>query len=134
MLLLPEWLPSRCTNSFLFGSKLLDGGQAEYVRVPFADGTVMKAPAEIEQTRPRCSWPTSSPRDSFGARNAFRLLEPMPASEATVVVVGCGPVGLCAIIAALERKPKRSVRRRQRRKPAGAGQGPRRRTSELPEG
>lgn len=25
-----------------------DGGQAEYVRVPYADGTVMKAPAEIQ--------------------------------------------------------------------------------------
>ena len=46
------------------------------------------------------------PTGFFGAKNAFRMLEPVPASEATVVVIGCGPVGLCAIVAALEHKPK----------------------------
>lgn len=30
----------------------------------------------------------------------------LPASEAVVVVVGCGPVGLCAIVSAMEYAPK----------------------------
>ena len=42
----------------------------------------------------------------FGARNAFNALGSQKPSEATAVVIGCGPVGLCAIISALEYKPK----------------------------
>lgn len=96
---------SRCVHSTLFGCEKLDGGQAEYVRVPFADGTVVKAPSEIKDNA-LILMADIFPTGFFGAKNAFKLIEPMPASEATVVVVGCGPVGLCAIIAALEYKPK----------------------------
>lgn len=46
------------------------------------------------------------PTGYFGAKNAFTRLSPTERANATVVVVGCGPVGLCAIIAALEYKPK----------------------------
>lgn len=96
---------SRCPKGSLFGSTALDGGQAEYVRIPFADGTVVKAPPEIDDRALVLMadiWPTGF----FGAKNAFHLLQPQPASEATVVVIGCGPVGLCAIISALEHRPK----------------------------
>jgi len=65
----------------------------------------MKAPPEIEDQALVLMadiWPTGF----FGAKNAFGLLQPQPASEATIVVVGCGPVGLCAIISALEHRPK----------------------------
>ncbi|KAH8880748.1 dehydrogenase-like protein [Thozetella sp. PMI_491] len=96
---------ARCENCLLFGCGKLDGGQAEYVRIPFADGTVMKAPAEI-QDKSLVLMADIFPTGYFGAKNAFGLLQPLPASEATVVVVGCGPVGLCAVIAALEHKPK----------------------------
>ncbi|KAK0646468.1 alcohol dehydrogenase GroES-like domain-containing protein [Cercophora newfieldiana] len=96
---------ARCEHSLLFGSLGLDGGQAEYVRVPFADGTLMKAPAEIDQ-RVLVLTADIFPTGYFGARNAFNALLPQPANEAVVVVVGCGPVGLCAIISALEYKPK----------------------------
>lgn len=96
---------SRCPKGLLFGSAALDGGQAEYVRVPLADGTVTKAPPEIDDRALILMadiWPTGY----FGAKNAFHLLQPQPAAEATVVVIGCGPVGLCAIISALEHRPK----------------------------
>ena len=33
---------SRCVNSLLFGSPALDGGQAQYVRVPYAGGTLFR--------------------------------------------------------------------------------------------
>ena len=96
---------SRCANSYLFGSPLLDGGQAEYARIPFADGTAVKAPPEIDD-KALVLMADIFPTGFFGAKNAFRMLKPVPASEATVVVIGCGPVGLCAIVAALEHKPK----------------------------
>ncbi|KAL2156230.1 hypothetical protein VTH82DRAFT_975 [Thermothelomyces myriococcoides] len=110
---------SRCTNSLLFGSEALDGGQAEYVRVPHADGTVVKAPAELAhedkdedgdaRARALILMADIFPTGFFGAKNAFGLLaeQGQPAGEAVVAVVGCGPVGLCAVVAALERRPRR---------------------------
>lgn len=38
---------SRCEKVLLFGSVPLDGAQAEYVRVPLADSTAVKAPEGI---------------------------------------------------------------------------------------
>jgi threonine dehydrogenase-like Zn-dependent dehydrogenase len=96
---------SRCTHSLLFGSTVLDGAQAEFVRVPFADGTVMKAPPEIDE-RALVLMADIFPTGFFGSKNAFHMLNPEERPDATVVVIGCGPVGLCAIIAALEHKPK----------------------------
>lgn len=96
---------SRCTHSLLFGCAALDGGQAEYVRVPYADGTVVRAPAEISDSA-LILMADIFPTGFFGAKNAFSLLQPQPPSEATVVVVGCGPVGLCAIVSALEYRPR----------------------------
>lgn len=46
-------------------------------------------------------WPTGY----YGAKSAWELLS-MKDSDVTAVVVGCGPVGLCAVLAALEFKPK----------------------------
>lgn len=43
---------SRCEKSQLFGTTTLDGGQAEFVRVPLADSTVVKAPKEIDVSCP----------------------------------------------------------------------------------
>jgi threonine dehydrogenase-like Zn-dependent dehydrogenase len=96
---------SRCINGKLFGSAALDGAQAEYVRVPYADGTVVKAPSEIDEKALILMadiWPTGF----FGARNGFNTLRPQQPQDAVVVVIGCGPVGLCAIVSALEYRPK----------------------------
>jgi threonine dehydrogenase-like Zn-dependent dehydrogenase len=78
----------------------IDGGQAEYVKVPFADTTLVLSP---ESVRPELLVLMS---DIFptGYFCASRYLKNMPRSEAeesVVVVVGCGPVGICAIAAAL---------------------------------
>lgn len=97
---------SRCEHSLLFGSPRLDGGQAEFVRIPVADGTVLPAPATVNDEA-LVLMADIFPTGFFGARNAFHLLSPtVQPGEAVVVVVGCGPVGLCAIIAALEYKPR----------------------------
>ncbi len=96
---------SRCVHSLLFGSAALDGGQAEYVRIPLADGTVIKAPPGIDE-RALILMADIFPTGFFGARNAFRMLDPRERVDACVVVVGCGPVGLCALLSVLDYKPK----------------------------
>ncbi|KAL2271565.1 hypothetical protein VTJ83DRAFT_936 [Remersonia thermophila] len=99
---------SRCAHVRLFGCKALDGGQAEYVRIPFADGTVIKVDPAAISDRALVLMADIFPTGFFGAKNAFALLQPhQTPEEAVVVVVGCGPVGLCAIVAALEHKPKK---------------------------
>lgn len=65
----------------------------------------MKAPPEIDD-KALILMADIFPTGFFGARNAFNALGSQKPSEATAVVIGCGPVGLCAIISALEYKPK----------------------------
>ncbi|KAI0390368.1 GroES-like protein [Xylariaceae sp. FL0594] len=99
---------SRCLHAVVFGTERLDGGQAEYVRVPLADGTVVKAPSEIDD-KALLLMADVFPTGFFGTRNAFenglRGTAQAP-GDITAVVIGCGPVGLCALVAALEYKPK----------------------------
>ena len=92
-------LTARCVRGQLFGwvekGRGLHGVQAEYVRVPLADSTLVGIP---EGTPPEealfagdilaTGW--------FGAESAGA------APGRSVAVVGCGPVGLMAVIAARE--------------------------------
>ena len=96
---------SRCEKVLLFGSAALDGAQAEFVRVPYADGTVVKAPEGIDD-KVLVLMADIFPTGFFGATNAFKNMTKEHISDAVVVVIGCGPVGLCAIIAALSFEPK----------------------------
>ncbi|KAL2014640.1 hypothetical protein VTN00DRAFT_2165 [Thermoascus crustaceus] len=96
---------SRCEKCLLFGCPLLDGGQAEYVRVPVADGTVMKAPEGIDD-KALVLMADIFPTGYFAAANGFKEFTKEQISDLTVVLIGCGPVGLCALINALEYKPK----------------------------
>ncbi|KAK1520040.1 alcohol dehydrogenase GroES-like domain-containing protein [Colletotrichum paranaense] len=96
---------SRCARSKLFGCGALDGGQAEYVRIPDADGTAMKAPTTISDNA-LVLMADIFPTGFFGAKSGFNLLKEEERSNATAVVIGCGPVGLCAVISALEYRPK----------------------------
>lgn len=97
---------SRCTQNLLFGCPKLDGAQAEFVRVPLADGTVMKAPPGIPD-HALVLMADIFPTGFFGAKNAFKLLTPEQIANSTAIVIGCGPVGLCAVISALSFKPKK---------------------------
>ncbi|KAL9105791.1 MAG: hypothetical protein Q9227_009093 [Pyrenula ochraceoflavens] len=97
---------SRCEKGKLFGSAVLDGGQAEYVRIPLADATVMKAPEGIEDIK-LVLMADIFPTGYFAAWNAFKeFSNEAKVEDAVVVVIGCGPVGLCAVINALEYRPK----------------------------
>ncbi|KAI9809506.1 MAG: hypothetical protein M1827_006812 [Pycnora praestabilis] len=96
---------SRCVKGALLGTAGLDGAQAEFVRVPLADGTVMKAPEGIED-KALVLMADIFPTGYFAAQNAFKELTKEQIADCTVVVIGCGPVGLCALIAAETYKPK----------------------------
>ena len=96
---------SRCERVELYGTPGLDGAQAEYVRVPLADSTAMKAPEEIDD-KALVLMADIFPTGFFAARNAFKEMKAEEIREATVVVIGCGPVGLCALINAEDYKPK----------------------------
>jgi threonine dehydrogenase-like Zn-dependent dehydrogenase len=94
-----EGLTARCARGQLFGwveqGKGLHGGQAEFVRVPLADSTLVAIPegAPLEEAL------LAGDILSTGFFCADRA-EVGPGS--VVAVVGCGPVGLMAIVAARE--------------------------------
>jgi threonine dehydrogenase-like Zn-dependent dehydrogenase len=46
-------------------------------------------------------------RGYFAAKNAFSQLTPSQRSETVAIVIGCGPVGLCALIAATSFNPRK---------------------------
>ncbi|KAK7209432.1 hypothetical protein V2G26_016610 [Clonostachys chloroleuca] len=96
---------SRCVKCQLFGSKVLDGGQAEFVRVPLADGTVAKAPPTISD-QALVLMADIFPTGYFGVKSAIEMSPSIDVRDATIVVIGCGPVGLCAIVAAAHLQPK----------------------------
>lgn len=96
---------SRCAKGALFGSKVLDGSQADYVRVPLADSTLFPAPKEVPDNQ-LVLMADIFPTGWFGAQNGFKEFSKEQISEATVVLVGCGPVGLCALVNIVDFKPK----------------------------
>ncbi|KAL5113272.1 hypothetical protein ACEQ8H_008864 [Pleosporales sp. CAS-2024a] len=96
---------SRCEKGQLFGSVALDGAQAQYVRVPLADSTAVKAPAGIKDEA-LVLMADIFPTGMFAAKNGFRHLSPEEAKESVVVLIGCGPVALCALVNLLDLKPK----------------------------
>ena len=91
-------LTARCVKSQLFGwvekGNGLHGGQSEYVRVPYADGTLVKTPDGINNEESIILGDVLS-TGYFCAHQA----EIKP--KKNYVVVGCGPVGLMAIAGAI---------------------------------
>jgi threonine dehydrogenase-like Zn-dependent dehydrogenase len=96
---------SRCEKCQLFGTVILDGGQAEYARIPLADSTVAKAPDNIEENK-LVLMADIFPTGYFCAANAFRGFDEETIHSSVVLLIGCGPVGLCALVNALDYKPK----------------------------
>ena len=90
---------SRCEKSQLFGSPNLDGAQAEFVRVPLADSTVFKAPLELSD-QALILMADIFPTGYYGVISAMAMVAFENANEAVMVIVGCGPVGLCAVACA----------------------------------
>lgn len=96
---------SRCAHSQLFGSVGLDGAQAQYVRVPLADSTVVKAPEDIKDDA-LVLMADIFPTGYFAAKNGFKELNEEQRKDAVVVLIGCGPVALCALVNILDFSPR----------------------------
>ena len=75
------------------------------MRVPLADGTVVKAPESISD-RALILMADIFPTGFYGVKSALQLATPLDVGQSTVVIVGCGPVGLCAVACALHHRPQ----------------------------
>jgi threonine dehydrogenase-like Zn-dependent dehydrogenase len=89
--------PSNCLNGGVWGVNGIDGGQGEAVRVPFADGTLIKVPGSGHSDETMRSLLTLS--DVMGTGRHAAVCANVRAGS-VVAVVGDGAVGLCAVIAA----------------------------------
>ncbi|KAM5344563.1 hypothetical protein ACJ41O_013098 [Fusarium nematophilum] len=81
------------------GTTSIDGGQAEYVRVPYASSTLIPRPTEIPEDM-LVLMGDIFPTGYFCASRFLKSLPKEEARSSCTVVVGCGPVGICAIAAA----------------------------------
>ncbi|KAI5792472.1 alcohol dehydrogenase [Peziza echinospora] len=90
---------ARCQKGKLFGCEKLDGAQAEYVRVPLADGTLVATPEGLDD-KVAVLMADIFPTGFFAARTALTNLPPPP-HPVTIVLLGLGPVGLCALLSLL---------------------------------
>jgi hypothetical protein len=93
-----EGLQTSCPNGGFWGDDGADGGQGEALRVPFADGTLVKLPAELA-TEAKVLTAVLALSDVMSTgHHAARAAGARPG--ATVAVVGDGAVGLCGVLAA----------------------------------
>jgi threonine dehydrogenase-like Zn-dependent dehydrogenase len=94
-----------CENMIGYGSGKADGGQGEYVRLPYADGTLVATP-EVPDDALVPSLLTLS--DVMGTGWHAARAARVKAGD-TVVVVGDGAVGLCGVLAASRMGAERVV-------------------------
>jgi len=80
-------------GGWIFGH-LIDGLQAEYARVPFADNSVYKVPAELSDEQ------VLFLADILPTAYEVGVLNGMVSPGDVVAIVGAGPVGLAAILTA----------------------------------
>ena len=93
-----EGLTTSCEHGGFWGSVGYDGGQGEAVRVPFADGTLVKLPADAASDD-RLLTALLALSDVLGTGHHAALGAGVKPGS-TVAVVGDGAVGLCGVLAA----------------------------------
>ncbi|SCL52139.1 zinc-dependent alcohol dehydrogenase family protein [Micromonospora chersina] len=93
-----EGLHTSCPDGGFWGSVGSDGGQGEAVRVPYADGTLVRLPAEAAGDE-RLLTALLALSDVL-ATGHHAALAARVRPGATVAVVGDGAVGLCGVLAA----------------------------------
>ena len=88
-----------CVHGDFWGGKDNDGGQAEAIRAPLADGTLVKLPQAVENDEGllKAILPLT---DVMGTGHHAAVSAGVKAG-ATVAVVGDGAVGLCGVLASM---------------------------------
>ncbi len=96
-------LTCRCEHSQLYGwvehGQGLHGTQAEYVRVPLAEGSLMKYDSSISDAAALFTGDIMATGYHCAAMAEIK-------EDGTYVVMGCGPVGLMAILGAFDQGAK----------------------------
>ena len=80
----------------------IDGGQAEYVRVPYADQGLNRIPASV--TDEQALFVGDILATGFWAAR-ISAIQP----EDTVLILGAGPTGICTLLCALLKNPRRVI-------------------------
>ncbi|MFF3611338.1 zinc-dependent alcohol dehydrogenase family protein [Streptomyces sp. NPDC002580] len=93
-----DGLTTSCLHGGFWGAVGYDGGQGEAVRVPFADGTLVRLPKEAASDDHLLS-ALLTLSDVLGTGHHAALGAGV-GKGSTVAVVGDGAVGLCAVLAA----------------------------------
>lgn len=100
-----EGLQTSCRHGGFWNSGDVGGGQAEAVRVPLADGTLVKVPAPVDPAL-HASLLTLS--DVYGTGYHAAITAGVSAST-TVTVIGDGAVGLMAVLSARQLGAERII-------------------------
>ena len=79
-----------------------DGGQAEYVRVPFADQGLNKIPDGV--TDRQALFVGDVLATGYWASRISEITE-----KDTVLIIGAGPTGICTLLCVMLKKPKRII-------------------------
>jgi threonine dehydrogenase-like Zn-dependent dehydrogenase len=91
-----EGLQTECVHVAFFGSRGMNGAQAEALRIPYADGTLFKLPVgEDDALMPSLL----TLADVLGTGHHAAVVAKVAPGK-SVAVVGDGAVGLCGVIAA----------------------------------
>lgn len=80
----------------------IDGGQAEYVRVPFADQGLNKIPDTV--TDRQALFVGDVLATGYWAARISDIT-----CEDTVLVIGAGPTGICTLISVMQKKPRKII-------------------------
>jgi len=94
-----EGLHTSCPDGGFWGSQDTDGGQGEAVRVPLADGTLVKLPIEADSTDSALLASLLTLSDVYATGHHCAVTAGV-SGRTTVTVIGDGAVGLCAVLAA----------------------------------
>ena len=95
---------NNCTNphgGWALGCRI-DGGQAEYVRVPYADQGLNKIPDSV--TDEQALFVGDILATGFWATRTSEITE-----EDTVLIIGAGPTGICTLLCVMLKQPKRII-------------------------
>lgn len=80
----------------------IDGGQAEYVRVPYADQGLNRIPDSVSDEQALFVGDVLA--TGFWAARISEI-----SGEDTVLVIGAGPTGICTLLCVMLKKPKRII-------------------------
>ena len=80
----------------------IDGGQAEFVRVPYADQGLNKIPDCVSDEQALLVGDVLA--TGYWAANISEITE-----DDTVLIIGAGPTGICTLLCVMLKKPKRII-------------------------